>query len=207
MASDEDNGKGSISDLINEVVGEVAGEVAGPAEEGPKEDGDNLAGEAALVEKRRWKRSWILSGGAIVFFLPVLMFLLLPADNKERVAAPPPKQDKLAVVKLPEGDNGAIERINYELEPFFIPIEGGKRFLRLRISLIGLMDGMDKKIKMSPHKYRAAVLNAFSGKEVTAIEGRIGREKIKDEIESRFKTIDGDEMLGKVIFTSYVLTK
>ena len=199
MESDEDNGKESISDLINE----VAGEVAGPAGEGQEEDGDNLAGEA----KRRWKRSWILSGGAIVFILLVLMFLLVPADNKETVAGPPPKQDKSVVVNLPGSDNRAFEKIDYELEPFFIPIEGGKSFLRLKISLIELMDGMDKKIKMSPHKYRAAVLNVFSGKEVREIEGRSGREKVKYEIESRFKMIGGDEMLGKVIFTSYALTK
>ena len=199
MESDEDNDKDSISDLINE----VAGEVAGPVGEGSKEDGDNLAGEA----KRRWKRSWILSGGAIVFILPVLMFLLLPADNKETVAGPPPKKDKSAVIKLPESDNGALEKIDYELEPFFIPIGGGKSFLRLSISLIELMDGMDRKIKMSPHKYRAAVLNVFSGKEVREIEGTKSREKLKDEIESRFKIIGGDEMLGKVIFTSYALTK
>ncbi len=199
MESDEDNGKDSISDLINE----VAGEVAGPTGEGPEEDGDNLAGEA----KRRWKRSWILSGGAIVFILPVLMFLLLPADNKETVVDLAPKAEEAAVINLPESDNGALKRIDYELEPFFIPIEGGKSFLRLSMSLIELMDGMDRKIKMSPHKYRAAVLNVFSGKEVREIEGRRGREKVKDEIESRFKAIGGDEMMGKVIFTSYALTK
>lgn len=203
MESDEDNGKDSISDLINE----VAGEVAGPSGEGPEEDGDNSAGEA----KRRWKKSWILSGGVITFILSVLMFLLLPADNKKRVVKLAPKAEEAAVINLPENDDGppdgSFERIDYELEPFFIPIEGGKSFLRLKLLLIGLMDGMDRKIKMSPHKYRAAVLNVFSGKEVREIEGRRGMEMLKDEIESRFRNIGGDEMMGKVIFTSYALTK
>lgn len=203
MESDEDNGKDSISDLVNEVVGEVVGELTGPAGEGPEEDGDNLAGEA----KRRWKRSWILSGGAITFILSVLMFLLLPADNKERVVDLAPKAEEAAVIKFSENDDGPLERIDYELEPFFIPIEGGKRFLRLRMSLIEFMDGMDRKIKMSPHKYRAAVLNIFSGKKVREIEGRRGRKMVKDEIESKFKIIGGDEMMGKIVFTSYALTK
>lgn len=192
MESDEENGKESIRDLINEVAGE-----------GPEEAGDKLPGEA----KRRWKRSWILSGGAITFILSVLMFLLLPADNKKRVVDLAPKAEEAAVINLPESDNGALERIDYELEPFFIPIKGGKSFLRLSISLIELMGGMDRKIKMNPHKYRAAVLNVFSGKEVREIEGAKSRENLKAEIESRFKIIGGDEMLGKVIFTSYVLTK
>ena len=30
---------------------------------------------------------------------------------------------------------------------------------------------------------------------------------VKDDIESRFKSIGGDEMMGKIVFTSYALTE
>ena len=203
MESTEDEGSDGIDDLINEAAGDAGLYSA----ETPEEDLENPDGDEGQIKKRLWEKRWLLSGGAIVFILPALMFFLPSADNRGTLPVPPVKPDKPVLIKLPDVDNRAGKRIDYELEPFFIPIEEGNFFLRLTILLTGLAEGLDKKIKMNPHKYRGAVINVFDGKKASDIEGKRGREKIKDEIESRFKDIGGGEMLEEVVFTSYILNK
>lgn len=183
------------SDLVSEILGEDKGSV--------NHDGNNLPGKKKDSKKRNQGRLVLMISVPIVFILTGLaLFSLLMGKGKI-------KEDQESISKKPVGEklmtsNVDIARTYYELQPFFIPIEGGKKFLRLRISLVDILAGWDKRIRANPHKYRAAVVQVFSGKELKYLKSGVGKQKVKKEIESKFKILSGNGMMGKVVFTSFV---
>lgn len=99
--------------------------------------------------------------------------------------------------------NEITERTDYEMLPFFIPLEGGKGFLRLKIRIVDIKAGWDRRISINPHKYREAILRIFDEKKTSAVSDIRSRSQTQREIGSKLISITGESVMEGIIIEEY----
>jgi len=98
-----------------------------------------------------------------------------------------------------------VKRVDYKMFSFFIPVDDGKNFLQLTLSLRNLMADWERKIAENPHIYREAVIKVIETKKISDISNKDGRKKIQKEIEARLMTMTGKGVMEQVYIEEFKL--
>lgn len=130
----------------------------------------------------------------------VIILLSAPENNRHgRV-----KIEAAENAPLP-GETSADNGNTYELSPFFISLNKGENFLRLKITITHLDDGWDEKIMNNSHLYRGAVMEVFEGMHPSDLKFFNKQARLKKEIISEFIAVSKGEFSGEIIFSEFVI--
>ncbi len=159
-------------DVKSESVQEAPENLQGDQGDGPE---DSVQPDEApdAAKGPVWKRKTLALAVVFSVLFVVLLIILLPSGNEKKTVSERQKIER-------------FERVELTMPPFFIPLEGGKAFLRLRISLPGLPAGLDRIIAANPHEFRERVIRILEGRKVRDILHSKGKERVKKDIETGF---------------------
>jgi len=176
-----------------EKLAEASGGKSGDAAEAPEEKkGRRFYLFLTSLRRLSWRKA-LLAAVPLMAVSFLLYAVFAPVEKYKNIS-------ERVKVEGPENDS-------YDMPGFFIPLEEGKVFLRLKMSISSIFSGWKKKIIENPHIFREAVVRAGEDEEILQLlgpldekvldedkEGQV-REKLKEKIEAEFSDLTGEGML------------
>lgn len=133
----------------------------------------------------------------VVLFFAAVWFYPEVAKEKKRVNINELSGENSKPKKIKKE---AVKITNYEMATFFISLKGGDSFIRLKIHLVGIDEGLKEKMKNDPYLYRDAILGIFKFKSASNINMRGANNMLKKEVLAELRRISGKEVIGEVEF-------
>ena len=156
----------------------------------------------------------LMQGITLIVLLGLGAFMFL---NLKKVQAPIPSVTAVANANVPAQTETKKEKevaktkkgeeVICELEPFIVNLmdENGRRYLRVKMSLVLSSKQAEDEVKKKTPEIRDAILMTLSGKRFADIATLEGKMRLRDEIK---ENVDKILLSGKVIqvyFTEFVV--
>lgn len=198
----------AIEETSEEVTDEEATEAPAQELESQADSEEDVASDELEAEceeasgAKRISKQVILSGLGLISLFAVGIGLSLFLSKSGGQKAGSEASQRVKIVKADRDQSGAASGgkglVSYDMDAFFIPLEGGKAFLKMNVDFLSLVEGWDKKMALKPYEYRETVVRLFENKLINEVANINRKDNLQKEIEITLGKIIGHKFVGKV---------